>query len=711
MAEAFKLKFDKGIGIITFDLPGEKVNILTPAVLEELGQILEKLENKADELAGAIIISGKDDNFIAGADISVIEDLTDPEEGEQLARQGQELFARIEGLGYPTAAAINGACLGGGLELALACNYRVITDSARTLLGLPETQLGIIPGFGGTQRLPRLVGIPEGIRMITTGSRIYPKKALRMGLANEVVKPEYLLQAAHSFLNGSRRKTNGKKPSKSWKEKVQRILERTRYGRSFIFKKARKTILEKSHDHYPAPMAAIEVMEEGFVHGIERGYEAEARLLGEMIVSDVCKNLIKVFHLREGFLHADPSPAEGIKNVAVIGAGIMGGGIAALTAEKGFRVRLMDLSSDALGAALKFFHKNVAKKRKKGRFTGVQAQWTLARLATDDHLRGFGNSDLVIEAVAERMDVKKSVFSDVAATVSQNTLIASNTSSLAIGEMAEGLADPSRVAGLHFFNPVDRMPLVEVIYGEQTSGDAVEKLTAFARKLGKIPIVVKDRPGFLVNRLLLPYMNEGARLLEEGADVQEVDRALLDFGMPMGVFILLDVVGLDIATHAGESLYREFGERMRLSPVMNAMHETERLGKKNGKGFYLYDGKGKRKPDPGLGKVLGSLVLDTNDFDDDDVVNRLILPMINEASLCLGEGVVDTVQAVDAAMILGAGFPPFRGGLLRYADELGTDRVVGVLEELSSTVDRRFAPSEYLKEMVKAGKGFYSVKV
>ncbi|TNF48027.1 fatty acid oxidation complex subunit alpha FadJ [bacterium] len=708
MAKAFKLKVDEGVGTVTFDLPGEKVNILTPKVLEELVTVLDKLEDMVDKLNGAIFISGKDNNFIAGADLSVIEGVTDPAEGEKLARMGQGIFARIEDLSIPTVTAINGSCLGGGLELALACDYRVVTDSSSTFLGLPETQLGIIPGFGGTQRLPRLVGIPEGIRMITTGSRIYPKKALRMGLANKVVKPEYLLQAAHSLLIGPRKKTDGKKLSKSWGRKVQHVLEGTRYGRNFIFKKAEKTVLENTREHYPAPLAALEAIEEGYAHGIDRGYEKEAELLGEMIVTDVSKNLIDVFHLRESFLHGDSSPAQNIKEVAVVGAGIMGGGIAALSAEKGFRVRLMDLSPDALGAALKFLHDNIGKKQRKGRFTGVQAQWTLARMTTDDHLRGYGNSDLIIEAVAERMDVKKSVLTDVAAQVSRDAIITSNTSSLSIDEMAESLADPSRVAGLHFFNPVDRMPLVEVISGEETSEDTVDKLKAFARKLGKIPIVVKDRPGFLVNRLLLPYMNEGARLLEEGADVQEVDRALLDFGMPMGVFILIDVVGLDIATHAGESLHREFGERMSLSPVMNSMHDAERLGKKNGKGFYLYDSKGNRKPDPALSKVLGSLVKNDGALDDDEVVNRLILPMVNEASLCLEEGIVETVQAVDAAMILGAGFPPFRGGLLRHADELGIDRVVEILEKLSSSVDQRFAPSGYLKDMAKAGKGFYS---
>lgn len=698
------------MGIVTFDLPGEKVNIITPKVLGELETVLEKLEAKRDDLTGVIFISGKEDSYIAGADISTIESVIDPEEGQGLAEIGQWAFARIEALPYTTVAAIHGACLGGGLELALACNYRVISDSNRTFLSLPETQLGIIPGFGGTQRLPRLVGLPEGIRIITTGSRVYPKRALKIGLVDEVVKKEFLAEAAHKLATGPGPAAGKRARRKSLSRSLQEIFERTRYGRNFILKKARKAVLENTRGHYPAPMAALNAVEEGLVHGPERGYRMEARLEGEMISTDVSKNLIRVFHLRERFLHGDSSPIVNINNVAVIGAGIMGGGIAALSAEKGFRVRLMDLSSDALGAALKFIQQDVEKKRKKGRFTGVQAQWAIARMTTDNQLRGFGNSDLIIEAVAERMDIKKSVFSDVTAAISTDAIVASNTSSLAISEMAEDLPNPSRVAGLHFFNPVDRMPLVEVIYGEQTSKDTLEKLTAFARKLGKIPIVVKDRPGFLVNRLLLPYMNEGARLLEEGADVQKVDKALLEFGMPMGVFILLDTVGLDIATHAGESLYREFGERMSLSPIMNVMHEAERLGKKNGKGFYLYDSKGKRKPDPSLDKVLGSVVKNANDFDDDDVVNRLILPMVNEASLCLEEGIVETVEAVDAAMILGAGFPPFRGGLLRYADELGTDRVVDVLDELSSTVDERFAPSESLKEMARAGKGFYQEK-
>lgn len=705
MAEAFKLKVEGGVGVVTFDLPGEKVNILSVKVLEDLGKILDTLDAGSDGFSGAVFISGKENNFVAGADLSVIEGITDPGEGERLSRMGQGIFRRIEDLPFPTVAAIDGSCLGGGLEMALACDYRVITDSTGTFLGLPETQLGIIPGFGGTQRLPRLVGITEGIRMITTGARVYPGKALLTGLADEVVKPEYLLQAARRFAAGKgvRRKSSG-----HWKRGFLSLLEKNRFGRSIVFRKAQKTVHENTRDHYPAPVAALEAIEEGYEKGQDRGYEREAELLGQMIVTEVSKNLIRVFHLREGFLHGDTSAAADIRSVAVAGAGIMGAGIAALCVEKGYRVRLMDLSADALGKALKFLHDDVARKRRKGRITGVQAQWALAAVSTDDHLRGFGNSDVLIEAVAERMEVKQSVLSQVSAALSGDAIIASNTSSLSIGGMAEGLPHPSRLAGLHFFNPVDRMPLVEVISGEKTSRDTVETLKGFARTLGKVPIVVRDRPGFLVNRLLLPYMNEGARLLEEGADVQIVDRALLDFGMPMGVFILLDTVGLDIAAHAGETLHREMGERMRLSGVLKAMQEADRLGKKNGRGFYLYGAGGRRKPDPGLKDILGTLTTEGRDFEDEEMVNRLILPMVNEAGLCLEEEVVETVEAVDAAMILGAGFPPFRGGLLRYADDVGVDRIVETLEELAGAVDERFAPSAYLKDLARAGKGFYS---
>lgn len=701
---AFTLKITDGIAVITFNLPKEKVNILSPKVMAELEKVLAKIEDRPEKVKGAVIRSGKEGNFIAGADLSLIEEITDPAEGARLAAEGQRVLERIEALPFPVVAAIDGACLGGGLELALACRFRVASDSPKTALGLPETQLGIIPGFGGTQRLPRLVGLPEALKIILSGSRVYPGKARHIGLVDDVVPREHLMDAARRLIRV------GKRRREKSKGRIKRFFQRTPVARRIIFERARKSVIERTGGHYPAQPAAIEAMEEGVAHGMKKGLEKEARLLGEMAVTGISKNLIKVFYLREMFSRGDLSPAEDIRNVAVIGAGAMGGGIAALAAEKGMKVRLMDLSGPALGAAIKRFNREVDKRRRTRRYTGVQAEWTRARFLTDTQIRGLGGYDLAIEAVAERMDVKKSVFSSLAGQLPETALMLSNTSSLSISEMGGSVSGPSRVAGLHFFNPVERMPLVEVIRGKDTSEETIMKVTAFALRLGKIAVVVKDAPGFLVNRLLLPYMNEATRLLEEGAGVETVDHALLGFGMPMGAFILLDQVGLDIAAHAGENLQTAFGSRMSLSPILPAMLEAGRLGKKAGKGFYSYDNKGKRKPDPGLAGVLKPLISGNGGngkFTDEEMVDRLILPMINEASRCLEEGVVDTPEAVDAAMIFGAGFPPFTAGPLRYTDARGIKDVVSALKTLAKSVDKRFAPSNLLKLMAREKKSFY----
>ena len=708
MKNAFKMKIEDSLAIITFDHPTEKVNILTPKVMEQFAKIIGKLEDKSDEITGAIIVSGKEQNFIAGADLSEIEGVTDAGKGKELARSGQEILARLAELPFTVVAAINGACLGGGLELALACSRRVATDSTRTFLGLPETQLGIIPGFGGTQRLPRLVGVPEALKMITAGSRIYPRKALRIGLVDEVVHPENLMEAARSLVTGPRPRKRKKSLAKRFRQAGMRMLESTSFGRKKIFERARKEVRKRAQDHYPAPLAAIDAVEDGYLHGIDHGYETEAGLLGEMASTEISKNLISVFYLREMFARGDTTPAETVSNIGIIGGGAMGGGIAALGAQRGFKVRLIDMSTEALGKALNLLNKNVSRNRKKGRFTGVQATWIPTRLTVDTQMRGLSRSDVVIEAVAERMDVKKTVLKSVADAAPKDALILSNTSSLSITEMAGAVPTPSRVAGLHFFNPVDRMPLVEVVKGDKTSAKTVEKAKAFTLRLGKIPVVVKDRPGFLVNRLLLPYLNEAARLLEEGAGIEDVDKALLDFGMPMGAFILLDQVGLDIAAHAGMNLFKGFGDRMTPSPILKTMMDAGRLGKKSGSGFYKYNDKGDHKPDPELDDILSSLVKESHNFLKEEIVDRLILPMINEASLCLEEGVVEKPEEVDVAMIFGAGFPPFTGGLLRYADKIGTDHVVNTLDKLADTVDERFRPSEYLRKLASEGKGFFS---
>jgi 3-hydroxyacyl-CoA dehydrogenase/enoyl-CoA hydratase/3-hydroxybutyryl-CoA epimerase len=702
MEKAFTLEMIECLAVVTFDLPGQKVNILTPAVMKEFEALLGELEKEGELLDGAVIISGKPDTFIAGADISFIEDITDQDAGRSFSRQIQSILARLEALPFPVAAAIHGACLGGGLEVALACSSRLVTDSTRTFLGLPETTLGIIPGAGGTQRLPRLVGITEALAAITTGKRIYSRKALAMGLADEMVVKEHLLEAALGMV---RRKT-GKKPTSRYLKRPGLLLETTRFGRNLIFDKARKEVGRAAGENYPAPMAALKAVEEGCLHGMEKGLESESRLFGELAVTETCKNLIGIFHLREKFARGDRAPASDISRVGVIGGGVMGSGIATLAAEKGLQVRLIERSREALGKALKGFQDTIRKKRKKGIFSPVEAFWTASRLSWDTEVRGLKGSDLIIEAVTESPEIKEAVMAGVADSVSEEALILSNTSSLSISMLAAPVPEPSRVAGLHFFNPVDRMPLVEVIRGEATSDETVERVSAFARRLGKIPVVVRDHPGFLVNRLLLPYLNEAARLVEEGAGVRRVDDALQKFGMPMGAFILLDVVGLDVASHAGGNLYEEFGERMRPSGVLPAMMVAGRLGRKSGRGFYLYDSKGTRRSDPHLMKIISPLVKETRTMANRDIVDRLILPMINEASLCLEEKVVENPEAVDAGMVLGAGFPPYTGGPLRYADRLGALRVVEGLEGLPAE-DGRFTPSRLLKKLARTGKGFY----
>lgn len=702
---AFAMNIINSVAVVTFDTPDQKVNILNLEIIEEFGQILDQLEEMGTDLKGAVIISAKERNFIAGADLSLIEGITDPEEGAAMARKGQETFDRIAALPFTTVAAIHGSCLGGGLELALACDHRVASDATETFLGLPETQLGIIPGFGGTQRLPRIVGLPEAIKMITTGSPVYPRKAVRSGLVDEITKREYLMDAAMAAVAGDLPVKEVRR--KNMSTKIEGLLEKFSLGRKIIFSKARKLVLANTHGHYPAPMTAIDAIEYGLNNGVRKGLARENQLFGQMAATDISKNLIRVFRLQESFAKGDPSPAADINDVTVIGGGAMGGGIAALAAERGMHVRLIDMSEKALGATIKFLNDDVKKKRRKGRYPGVVADWIPTRLSVDTQMRGIGRSDVVIEAVAERMDVKKTVFSSVAKAVSDTTAILTNTSSLSVTEMAAGLQNPERVAGFHFFNPVDRMPLVEVIRGEKTSAEVVDRMVAFARKLGKVPVIVKDSPGFLVNRLLLPYLNEACLLLQEGADIRKIDRALLDFGMPMGVFILLDQVGLDIVVHAGKSMLESFGERMTPSPILGTMIEAERLGKKTGKGFYTWDSAGKRQPDPAVDKLLAPHLNGGKTFTADQIVRRLIYSMINEATLCLEEGVVQAPEAVDAGMILGAGFPPFTGGLLRYADVIGARDIVDTLSGLADKVDARFKPSDMLKKMAEGGEVFY----
>ncbi|MEJ2690021.1 MAG: 3-hydroxyacyl-CoA dehydrogenase NAD-binding domain-containing protein [Deltaproteobacteria bacterium] len=701
MTEIFQLTVADRVAVVTFDLPDNKVNILNAAVMENLDRLLDTIVARKQELRGMVLVSGKEGTFIAGADLNLIEAINDREEASRFAREGQKILDKLAGLSLPVVAAIHGACLGGGLEVALACHYRVVTDDPRTFLALPETQLGIIPGFGGTQRLPRLIGLVEGLSMITSGSRVFAKKAVRIGLADAVVVREHLLDAALHLINRGM-------PGRRKKQLSRLFLEGTPLGRKMIFAKARAAVAKKTGNHYPAVFAAIKAVESGSNRRLQEGLAIEARLLGEMAVTDVSKRLLGVFRLREKFSRAPAGPGREVGMAAVVGAGVMGGGIATLNAEKGIKVRMIDLALPEIGRALQGLHRQIAKKKSKGIYSAVEAKWIPARVTYDTEIRGLEQTDVVIEAVVEKMAVKKEVFQKIAATVQPDTLLVSNTSSLSITEMARGLANPGRFAGFHFFNPVDKMPLVEIIRGDETSPETVSRLLHFARRLGKIPIEVRDRPGFLVNRLLLPALNEAVRILEEGTAIAAIDRALLDFGLPMGAFILLDVVGLDIASHVADILHQGLGDRLTPSPLLAEMCRVERFGRKNGRGFYRYDASGHHHEDQGLAGVLSAHLRGKAALSEELIVERVLLAMINEAAHCLAEEVVSTPAAVDAAMIFGAGFPPYTGGPLRYADTLGAANVVDRLENLQNSAGERFKPAALLVELREGGKGFYS---
>jgi 3-hydroxyacyl-CoA dehydrogenase/enoyl-CoA hydratase/3-hydroxybutyryl-CoA epimerase len=702
MAETFTITIDDSIATVAIDLPDSKVNIINQQVMEEFDHLLGDLRGKKGALKGAILISGKEDTFIAGADISLIEQIDSKEHAADFAREGQRIFNTLAGLPFPVVAAIHGACLGGGLELALSCSHRVVSDSPKTFLGLPEIQLGIIPGFGGTQRLPRLVGLIEALKMITSGNRVFAGKAVRIGLADAIAPKEHLLDAALKLIREG-------KPKKSARSTLQKyVLEANPLGRSIVFSKTRAAVAKKVGDNYPAPFAAIDAVKTGLSQGMRKGLEREAELLGELAVTDVSKRLINVFRLREKFTHVDRKAAHSVNNVGVIGAGVMGGGIAMLAAENNMQVRLMNRSTKGLGRFVRFLNKTTGEKRRKGVLSPLDVDWLKSRLSYDTAVRGLQSADLVIEAIAEDMDIKKITFAEVAQNTRPATLILSNTSSLSVTEMATVVPEPARVAGLHFFNPVDKMPLVEIIKGDLTSDATVDALKGFARRLGKIPVVVKDRPGFLVNRLLLPYLNEAARMLEDGVPMQAIDQVLLRFGMPMGAFYLLDVVGLDIAFHVGEILHKGLGDRLAPSPVLKTLFDAGRLGKKAGKGFYRYDQNGRREYDPELMVLLKEYCTGDLILNEEEIVERAVLAMINEAAYCLEEEVVVGPDAVDAAMIFGAGFPAYTGGLLRYADNLRVSHVVARLVGMSASYGKRFEPAKLLQDMALQKKTFYA---
>jgi 3-hydroxyacyl-CoA dehydrogenase/enoyl-CoA hydratase/3-hydroxybutyryl-CoA epimerase len=690
----------EGILILTLDVPGEKVNTLGRRMMGELAELLERLESRTD-VRGVVLRSGKPDGFIAGADIRDFTAIKSALEAETLSREAQAILGRLEGLPMPVVAAIHGACLGGGLETALACRHRIASDDARTVVGLPEVLLGLIPGAGGTQRLPRLIGLRAALDLILTGRSLKAPRALRSGIVDEVVPAPVLVKAAHA---AAVRLAGGKAPSSHPGISVtERLL------RPVIFRKARASVREKTGGHYPAPPAAIDVVEKGTAGPLARGLEIEARAFGALAVSDVSRALVSVF-LATQEIKKDAGYPEGtqpreVRKLAVVGAGLMGAGIATAAADAGANVRLKDTTFEALARGLRHAREQFEQRRRRGSLTRLEFERRMNRLSATIDTSGFGRADLVIEAVFEDLDLKRRVLADVEEAAGEDCVVASNTSSIPIADLARGSRRPNRILGMHFFSPVEKMPLLEVIVTPETDAWATATAVAFGRRLGKHVIVVRDGPGFYTTRALSPYMSEAARLVEEGAAIEDVDGAMKRFGFPVGPLALLDEVGIDVGAKVAGVLYKAFGERMRPPLAMASVIESGRLGRKGGRGFYVYDG-GKKRVDDSVYALLPR-GLPRTAFVEREIQERLVFAFLNEAALCLQDGILRSARDGDVGAIFGLGFPPFLGGPFRYLDHLGPRFAAEVLERLAARHGDRFAPAPLLKDLGREGRSFH----
>jgi 3-hydroxyacyl-CoA dehydrogenase/enoyl-CoA hydratase/3-hydroxybutyryl-CoA epimerase len=704
VSRAFRLEVDSdGFATLTFDLPEKRANIFTREVLAELEQLTGELAERRD-LRALTLRSAKPDIFIAGADVDEIAGVTHPALAAEGSRYGHRLFAAWEALPFPTFAAIRGTCVGGGTELALSCRWILLSDRADLRIGLPEIQLGILPGWGGCVRLPRRIGLIAALDIILAGKSVSGRHARAIGLADALLPDAGFDRFAGDF---ARVHADRARPRRRAGIRAA-LLEGNPVGRAIVVRQARRQLLARTRGHYPAPLRALAVIAEGLSRERDAGFAAEARAIGELAVSEVAKNLIHIFRLVEAAKKdggADPVPE--IRRPGVLGAGVMGGGIAALIAERaGLAVRIKDVRPEPLAAALAhaatLFDQQV-RRRRIGK-AELRRRMNLLQPTLDD--AALVGCDLVIEAIVENLTVKQSVFAELDRRVAPSAILASNTSSLSIDAIGRDAARRERVVGMHFFNPVDRMPLVEVVEGPRTSATTTRAVAAFARRLGKTPVVVREGPGFLVNRLLAFYSAEALWLIDEGHRIEEVDRAMVEWGMPMGPLRLADEVGLDVSAKVGHILQDAFGDRLPFPAWFDRLPEAGRLGLKNGKGIYRYEGRREKGVDPAVYDEIG-IRPSKPAGDPEALAERMVLPMVNEAARCLAEGIVDAPGPLDLAMIFGTGFPPFRGGLCRWADRRGLEKVVVRLETLAAEVGARFAPSEALRAAASRG-GFYT---
>lgn len=700
------------IAWIVFDTPGAKVNAISIHVLEQLDQILDKIVQ--DKSIKAVVIkSGKPDVFIAGADLHSFEPMFDnPALAAQMIDTGHRIFNKLANLGIPSFAMIQGACLGGGMELALACTYRIASDHPKTLLGLPEVTLGIIPGWGGTQRLPRLVGLMEALPMLLTGRGINAIKASKIKLVDAVFSPPFFETKSKEFVLNCLKdiKPVLAKRKRKW---TSTLMEGNPFGRGYMYDRARKDVMSKTKGHYPAPLVLIDLLGETYTLPLEQGLQKEADTfkskLGTTFVN--AKNLIKLFFIQEKLkkdagMPLDVKPRK-VNSAAVVGAGIMGSGIAWLFSNQEISTRMKDIDWSAVGKGMGNAYGIYKKRLTEKKIKPCDLSLKFHSLSGTTDYSGFADRDLIVEAAVENLDLKHKILAELEAVVSPKAIIGTNTSSLTLAEMSKGMKNPERLVGMHFFNPPHKMPLVEVVTRKNTDKEAVATAVDVCRKLGKTPIVVGDCAGFLVNRVTIPGLCEIIRMYEEGASFESLENMMLNFGMPMGIFELCDEVGIDVLYHVCNSFQKAYGDRMDTPKLIAAMYDKKLLGKKTGKGFYIHDGK-ERRFNEEVETLRKGLATGSRTITEEEMRNRTFLTMINEASRCLDEKIVAGPEYVDMATIMGTGFPPFRGGLLSYADTIGPNTIVETLKRYAQSYGKRFTPSPKLLTMQQQNKGFYN---
>jgi 3-hydroxyacyl-CoA dehydrogenase / enoyl-CoA hydratase / 3-hydroxybutyryl-CoA epimerase len=707
-------KRDDGVAIVRMDIPGEPMNTLKSDFIDTFMEVFGSIEDDAD-IKAVVFTSGKKDSFIAGADITMLETVSSAEEGERISREGHKGMNRIESCPKPVVAAIHGVALGGGLEVALACHARVASDSKKTKLGLPESQLGLLPGAGGTQRLPRLIGVQPALDMILTGKQVDAKKALKLGLVDDVVPPSILIataaELALSRVDHAPKRESFIQQLRDRDAVTEFALAKNPLGRKILFDQARKRLHKQTRGNYPAQDLIIDVVKAGLEDGFEAGLKAEARAFGRLLTTPEAANLMSIFFattaLKKDSGVDDPSmkPRE-IKKVGMVGAGLMGAGIAYVTTSVAkIPVRLKDRDAEGVMAGLRYIRGISDGGVKRKRLSAQEANTLMLQTTGTTTYDGFHDADVVIEAVFEDLSLKEQMVRNIEEAGKDDVIFASNTSSLPITKIAAASKHPETVIGMHYFSPVHKMPLLEVIVTNQTADWVTATCVDLGKRQGKHVIVVRDGVGFYTSRVLAPMMNEAAHLVAEGVPIEKIDTAMLDWGFPVGPIKLTDEVGIDVGAKVGKIMLDAFGDRMSPPDGMQKLIGDKRFGRKNGRGFYLYGDK-KKGVDESVYEVLG-VTPSNKSISREDIAWRCALQFVNEACRCFGEGIVRSARDGDVGAVFGLGFPPFRGGPFRFVDQVGAKEILGRLRGLEKQLGPRFSPAPVLEEVVRSGQTFH----